>query len=186
MARAIEEKEKAKRELAEIKREDEKLRTELTNEKAKVASLTAENNRLIEQTASSTQTRINLEQKLEETENKLSIAEDKLAKLESVGILVEREAINPPGEGRTPQIVKAIEGKIVDVKPNGVVAINFKGSINPQKGTTFYIIDSDQVKARLALEEIYNTIMIAHMEIEKGNYNIKNGDNVRLILWTEE
>lgn len=183
LARTIEEKKKVERELAETKSENERLRTELTKAKEEVASLTKENNRL---STSLMQIRTELEQKLKETENKLLIAEDKLAKLESVGILVEREAIIPPGEGRTPQIVKAIEGKIVDVKPSGVVAINFKGSINPQKGTTFYIIDSNQVKAKLSLEEIYNTIMIAHMEVEKKNYNIKNGDNVRLILWTEE
>jgi septal ring factor EnvC (AmiA/AmiB activator) len=186
LARTIAEKEKVEKELAETKSENYRLRTELTQAKDEVASLTTENTRLTKQVNSLTQVRIALEQKLKETENKLLIAEDKLAKLASVGILVEREAANPPGEDRTPQIVKAIEGKIVDVKSNGVVAINFKGSIRPQKGTTFYIIDSNQVKAKLALEEIYNTIMVAHMNIEKDNYNIKNGDTVRLILWTEE
>ena len=186
LARTIAEKEKVEKELAETKSENEKLRTELTQTKDKVALLTTENTRLTEQANSSTQVRMALDKKLKETDNKLLIAEDKLAKLESVGILVEREAVNLPGENRTPQIVKAIEGKIVDVKSNGVVAINFKGSIRPQKGTTFYIVDSNQAKAKLALEEIYNTILVAHMDIENDNYNIKNGDTVRLILWTEE
>ena len=186
LALTITEKEKIEKELVETKSKNKRLSIELSEAKEKIAVLTEKTKTFEKEGSTLNQLITELENKFKKTNAKLLIAEDKLAKLESLGILVEREAVTPPGEGGTPQIVKAIEGKIVDVKPSGVVAINFKGSIKPQKGDTFYIIDSNQVKARLSLEEIYNTIMIAHMEVEKGNYNIKNGDNVRLILWTEE
>lgn len=187
LARTIAERKKAEKELAETKGENKRLSTELNEAKEKVALLTEETRILERGGATLSQMLTGLESDLEKTNDKLLTAEDKLAKLESVGILVERETVIPSGGDRTPQIVKAIEGKIVDVKPNGVVAINFKGSINPQKGTTFYITNSVQVKAKLTLEEVYNTIMIANMEVEKnGGSNIKNDDNVRLILWTEE
>ncbi|HIE44524.1 MAG TPA: hypothetical protein EYP78_07015 [Candidatus Omnitrophica bacterium] len=126
-----------------------------------------------------------LGENLQRKTRELEIAQEKLTKLESVGILLEKE-ITPPSEGKTPKIVKAIEGKVVDIKPGGVVAINFKGSIKPQEGTTFYVIHSDQIKARLVLKEIYNTIMIAQMTTEGRTQNINYGDLVRLVLWAEE
>ena len=186
LATAIKEREKAIQDLAVVQDENKKLSTELNDAKEKVASLTKRTSELERKEITLNQLIDELEANLKNTGNKLATAEDKLAKLESVGILVEKEAIQP-GEGKTPQIDKVIEGKIVDTKPNGVVAINFKGSIKPQKGSTFYVVNSGQVKARLSLEEIYNTIMVAHMDVKRENsQTIKDGDEVRLILWTEK
>jgi len=194
IAKAEADKEKAEKALAEAKNENKKLSTELKEAKGRISILTAQLEK--QQEGSGTPIVITegtslevmvaeLARKLKETENKLLISQDQIATLESLGILLEREAVVLPGDGM-PQIVKETEGKIVDIKANGIVSINFKGSIKPQKGATFYIIDSNQVKAKLALEEVYNTIMIAHMNIDKNDYNIKSGDNVKLILWTEE
>jgi predicted nucleic acid-binding Zn-ribbon protein len=182
---AIEEKEKALEDLAVAQNENKRLNSELSEARDKLAVLIEKTTTLEKKGTDLTPMITELENNLRDTKNKLKTAEDRLAKLESIGILVDREAI-PPGEGKTPELVKAIEGKIVGVKPSGVVAINFKGSIKPQKGTTFYIINSDEVKAKLTLEEIYNTIMVARMEVEREDYNINDGDEVRLILWTEE
>ncbi len=190
LAQAISEKEKAEKALAEAKNENKKLNAELKAAKERIAVLTAQTEKmqqegLIVPEGTTLDTMITeLAQKLKETKDKLSLAQDRIATLESLGILLERESAIRTGAG-TPQVIREVEGKIIDIKPNGVVAINFKGSIKPQKGTNFYIIDSDQVKAKLVLEDIYNTILVANMNIEKQDYNIKNGDNVKLILWTE-
>lgn len=185
LASAIEERKKAIEDLAVVQEENKQLSSELSEATEKVSAFFERVTKLEKENTSLDQMITGLENNLKDTRFKLATAEDKLAKLQSVGILVEREAIQP-GNGKTPQIEKAIEGKIVDVKPAGVVAINFKGSIKPQKGTTFYVVNSDQVKARLTLEEVYNTIMIAHMDVEQIGHNIKDGDEVRLILWQEE
>jgi predicted RNase H-like nuclease (RuvC/YqgF family) len=190
IAKAKADKEKAEKALAEAQNENRKLNAELKAAKERITVLTAQTEKmqqegLIVPEGTTLDTMITeLARKLKETENKLSVAKDQLATLESLGIILERESTILSGDG-TPQIVKETEGKIVDVKPNGIVSINFKGSIKPQKGATFYIIDANQVKAKLALEEVYNTILVAHMGIEKQDYNIKSGDNVKLILWTE-
>ncbi len=191
-ANAIADKEKAERDLAEVTNENRRLNTELQQARAKIVILTDELAKYSEEgvddiilDGTDLESMVSqLSRKLKETENKLSIAQDQLATLEALGILMERES-SVAGEG-TPQVVKEIEGKVVDIKQNGVIAINFKGSIKPQKGTTFYIIDSDQVKAKLSLGDVYNTIMVAQMDIEKHDYNIKSGDNVKLVLWVEE
>lgn len=192
-AKAIADKEKAEKALAEAKNENRKLNVELKEANGRIAILTTQLEKqqqggidtIIPEGASLETMIAKLAQKLKETENKLAATQDKIATLESLGILLERTPAISTIDG-TPQIVKEIEGKIIDIKSDGVVAINFKGSIKPQKGTTFYIIDSNQVKAKLSLEDVYNTILVANMDIEKQDYNIKSGDNVKLILWTEE
>lgn len=192
--KAIADKEKAEAALAEAKNENEKLNTELTEARGRIAILNAQlaakrqegGTDITIPAGASLETMVEkLAQKLKETENQLAIAKEHVATLESLGIILERESAVSPGDG-TPEIIKEIEGKIVDIKSNGVVAINFKGSIKPQKGNTFYIVDSNQVKAKLALEDVYNTILIANMQIEKFDYSIKDGDTVKLVLWTEE
>lgn len=194
VAKAIAEKEKAEKELIEAKNRNEKLNAELKAEKARNAILTEQlktqqpqqgMDTTIPEGASLEVMVSKLAQKLKETKNKLSISENRLATLESLGILLERESIVQSREG-TPQVVKEIEGKIIDIKPNGIVSVNFKGSIKPQKGTAFYVIDSNHVKAKLVLKDVYNTIMVAQMDIENLDYNIKSGDKIKLILWTEE
>ena len=193
VAKAIAEKEKAEKELIEAKNRNEKLNAELKAEKARNAILTEQlktqqpqgMGTTIPEGASLEVMVSKLAQKLKETENKLSISENRLDTLESLGILLERESIVQSGEG-TPQVVKEIEGKIIDIEPNGIVSVNFKGSLKPQKGTTFYVIDSNHVKAKLVLKDIYNTLMVAQMDIENLDYNIKSGDKIKLILWTEK
>jgi len=195
ISKAIVEKEKAEKALAEAKRENQKLNTELKEAKAKTVILTDELRKqqpqgIVEDiipAGTDLESMVSqLSRKLRGTENKLAAAQDKIATLESMGILLEREADTASMINGIPQVVKEIEGEIIDVKSSGIVAITFKGSINPKKGSTFYIIDSaDQVRAKLALEDVYNTILVANMDIEKQNYDIKSGDNVKLILWTE-
>jgi DNA repair exonuclease SbcCD ATPase subunit len=190
--KAVAAKEKAEKELAEAKKENAKLNTDLKEARGRIAILTEQLGNQpgtvsipITEGMSLETIVAELTRRLREKENELALTRDRIATLESLGILLEQAPAVSPVEG-VPQIVKEIEGKVVDVKSDGVVAINFKGSFKPQKGTTFYIIDSDQVKAKLALKEVYNTIMVANMDIEKHDYNIKSGDSVRLILWTEE
>ncbi|MDD5455225.1 MAG: hypothetical protein PHW62_07010, partial [Candidatus Ratteibacteria bacterium] len=134
IAKAIADKEKAEKALAEAQIENKKLKTELQEAHAKITMLTIQ----MEERQQGGGIDISLEgltleemvaeltRQLKETENKLSIAQDQLATLESLGILLERESPVLSGEG-TPQIIKETEGKIIDIKSNGIVSINFKG-----------------------------------------------------------